>query len=143
MVTDEILATLRKIYKELPKTADRTDAGFKAMVSKRDLPAWEEEALLVAHMTKTGHGDRFIAIPRAESHGAYDDMEEFIACVDDRDLQNRLEGAIRGKGAFRRFKDVLLRHPGEEARWFQFKDRQVRERILEWLEEEGIEPELK
>ncbi len=143
MVTDEIRRTLDEIYEELPEEEDWADGAFEAAVSKRDLPAWEEEALSIAHMVEAGLGDRYIEIPRAESRDGYNDMEEFIATVDDRGLLNRLEDAIRGKGAFRRFKNVLLGHPGEQARWFQFRDSRVHDRILEWLEEEGIEPELK
>ena len=45
-----------------------------------------------------------------------------------------------GRGAFRHFKDVLLDYPDERERWFKFKNARVRERILEWLESEGVEP---
>ena len=43
--------------------------------------------------------------------------------------------AINGKGAFRRFKDVLLNYPEERERWFQFKDDKTEERALEWLDD--------
>ena len=46
-----------------------------------------------------------------------------------------LEVAINGKGAFRRFKDVLLNYPEERERWFQFKDDRMKERALEWLDD--------
>ncbi|MDP2935487.1 MAG: UPF0158 family protein, partial [Dehalococcoidia bacterium] len=82
---------------------------------------------------------RFITVPKTESHEAYGDMEEFIVTVKDRILQGLLEVAIDGRGAFRRFKDVLARYPNEEQRWFRFRDERGRQRILEWLEEEGIE----
>jgi len=49
-----------------------------------------------------------------------------------------LEVAIRGKGAFRRFKDVLEGYPEEMERWFSFKDDRLRERALEWLDDIGI-----
>lgn len=48
--------------------------------------------------------------------------------------------AINGKGAFRRFKDVLLRYPEERERWFRFKDERMQERALEWLDCIGISP---
>jgi hypothetical protein len=43
-------------------------------------------------------------------------MERFIGTIADRDRVDRLEIAIEGKGAFRRFKDVLARWP-DEHRW--------------------------
>jgi len=67
-------------------------------------------------------------------------MEEFIATVADWRLRNRLERAIGGRGAFRYFRDVLADYPTERERWFAFKDARVRERVLDWLAEEGIEP---
>jgi hypothetical protein len=52
--------------------------------------------------------DRYERIPKAESHEGYADMQDFIATVKDERLSELLEVAISGKGAFRRFKDVLL-----------------------------------
>jgi hypothetical protein len=43
--------------------------------------------------------------------------------------------AINGKGAFRRFKDVLLDYPEERERWFQFKGAKEQKRALEWLDD--------
>ena len=77
--------------------------------------------------------DRYERIPEAESHEGYEDMVEFIATVKDERLVELLEVAINGKGAFRRFKDMLLNYPEERERWFQFKDGRIQERALEWL----------
>lgn len=67
-------------------------------------------------------------------------MAEFITTVRSPRLQERLERAIRGRGAFRHFKDVLLDFPTERERWFQFKHEQLHQRILDWLEAEEITP---
>ena len=77
--------------------------------------------------------DRYERIPKAESHQGYEDMVDFIATVKDERLAELLEVAINGKGAFRRFKDVLLNYPEERERWFQFRDDRVQEKALEWL----------
>jgi len=79
--------------------------------------------------------DRYERIPKAESREGYQDMVDFIATVKDEHLTELLEVAINGKGAFRRFKDVLLNYPEERERWFQFKDERMEERVLEWLED--------
>lgn len=84
--------------------------------------------------------DRYEQIPAVESHEAYQDMEDFIATVEDRHLAELLEVAINGGGAFRRFKDVLLRYPEERERWFRFKNERMEQRALEWLNEMGISP---
>jgi len=79
--------------------------------------------------------DRYERIPKAESHEGYEEMQDFIATVKDERLAALLEVAINGKGAFRRFKDVLLNYPEERERWFQFKGAKVQERALEWLDD--------
>jgi hypothetical protein len=65
--------------------------------------------------------DRYERIPRAEAHEGYEDMEDFIDTVKDEHLAELLEVAINGRGAFRRFKDVLVRYAEERERWFRFK----------------------
>lgn len=82
--------------------------------------------------------DRYERIPKAESHEGYKDMEDFIATVKDERLVELLEVAINGRGAFRRFKDVLLRYPEERERWFQFKDERMQEKAHEWLDGIGV-----
>ena len=79
--------------------------------------------------------DRYETIPKAESYEGYRDMQAFIATVEDDHLAELLEVAINGKGAFRRFKDVLLNYPKERERWFEFKDDRMKERALEWLDD--------
>ena len=82
--------------------------------------------------------DRYEPIPKAESREGYEDMRDFIASVDDEHLAELLEVAISGKGAFRRFKDVLFGYPEEKERWFQFRDDRIQERALEWLDDISV-----
>lgn len=105
-----------------------------------ELPDWMQEMVKVAQQVEEGYGTRYIKIPQADSHEDYRDMEHFIGTVRNRHLQDRLWRAIQGRGAFRRFKDVLLDYPAERERWFAFKDRCIYERISWWLESEDIEP---
>lgn len=93
-----------------------------------------EEALRV----EKDLGGRYLALPHPDSREAYTDLEEFIATLKDGRLANHLSAAIRGRGAFRRFKDVLLDYPEEEKRWFEFKSARLQNRVKEWLESEDI-----
>jgi hypothetical protein len=65
-------------------------------------------------------------------------MEDFIATVEDEHLAGQLEVAINGKGAFRRFKDTLLRYPDERGKWFKFKADRMQERVMDWLDDIGV-----
>ncbi len=69
----------------------------------------------------------------------YEWMAEFASTVRDARLRDLLELALNGRGAFRRFKDVLLEHPAERERWFAFRDGQVRAAASEWLAENEID----
>ena len=62
----------------------------------------------------------------------------FIATMCDWHLQERLERAISGCGAFRYFKDVLLDYSAEQERWSRFKQVRLHQRMLNWLEAQGI-----
>ncbi len=67
-------------------------------------------------------------------------MAEFTGTVRDAHLRDLLEVALDGRGAFRRFKDVLLDHRAEREAWFAFRDGHVRAAAREWLAENGIDP---
>ena len=71
------------------------------------------------------NSDRYERVPKAESHEGYEDMEDFVATMEGERLAELLEVAIKGKGAFRRFKDVLLNYPEEQEMWFRFKDERI------------------
>lgn len=77
--------------------------------------------------------NRYERIPKAESQEGYEDMVDFVATVEDEHLVELLEVAINGKGAFRRFKDVLLNYPEERERWFKFKDERMEKGHLSGL----------
>ena len=85
--------------------------------------------------------DRYLLIDPASSREQYRWMEQFVASIDDEDLQERLVIAIDGKGAFRRFKDVLLHYPEERERWFSYRSNRLHAYINDWLAEKGIETE--
>jgi hypothetical protein len=70
-------------------------------------------------------------------------MAAFAESVRDARLRALLDVALGGRGAFRRFKDVLARHPAERERWFRFRDERLRAAVREWLAEHGIQPTTK
>ncbi len=85
-------------------------------------------------------GDQYVKIEPASSREQYKWMEQFVAMVDDPALRERLIIAIDGKGAFRRFKDVLLNYPVERERWFTYRGELLHWQIQQWMEREQIEP---
>ncbi|HEY7955012.1 MAG TPA: UPF0158 family protein [Polyangia bacterium] len=86
-----------------------------------------------------GGGDAFLRVEPAASREQYKWMERFVAGVTDEPLRERLIIAIDGKGAFRRFKDVLLNYPVERERWFAYRGDLLHWHMQKWLEKEQIE----
>lgn len=104
------------------------------------LPDWEQELVETAESILGDEKDRFLLIPRRESREGYELMAAFAETVTDEDLREKLGIALDGKGAFRRFKNVLNHHPDELDRWYAFKDESIREEAIQWLIMNGIEP---
>jgi hypothetical protein len=134
--------TRQQLETLLESTGGESIEAVQEAILQEDIPNWQKEALVDAVLVEFGFASHFIDIPHDESHEAYADMEAFIETVPDPHLQDLLQVAIRGKGAFRRFKDVLLDYPQMRERWFQFKDERLRERVLEWLDLNDIDPSL-
>ena len=84
--------------------------------------------------------DRWLWVECEGSRRGYRDMEDFIASVTDPHQAELLAVAIEGRGAFRRFKDVLHRWPGLVDRWYAFSDDRRIGRAREWLADAGYRP---
>jgi hypothetical protein len=82
--------------------------------------------------------DRWLAVSNEGSREGYRDLEAFVGTVTDPDRADRLSIAISGRGAFRRFKDVLARWPDELERWYRLSNERERGRARAWLAAEGF-----
>jgi hypothetical protein len=69
--------------------------------------------------------------PRLPGH------EWFTGTVTDPVLAGRLDVALNGRGAFRRFKDVLVAWDDELERWYRFSNERQRGRARSWLADAG------
>ena len=67
-------------------------------------------------------------------------MEEFIYDLPAGRAQDALDAAIRGKGAFRRFKDRLYDFDLQE-KWYKYRDDCYEQIARDWCERFGIEIE--
>src|SRR5438270_11327528 len=80
----------------------------------------------------------FLRVEPASSREQYRWMEKFVGSVTEEPLRERLIISIDGKGAFRRFKDVLLAYPAERERWFSYRAELLHWHIQNWLESHDI-----
>lgn len=80
----------------------------------------------------------FVRVEPASSREQYRWMEKFVSSVSEPQLRERLIISIDGKGAFRRFKDVLMGFPIDRERWFAFRSERLRIAIEAWLDAHGL-----
>ena len=85
-------------------------------------------------------GDRWLRFDSLGSRPGFRDMAEFLETVADEPRATRLDRALGGRGAFRRFKDELASAPEELARFHRFTDDRRRGRARQWLAESGLRP---
>ena len=82
----------------------------------------------------------YLRIDPVSSREQYRWMERFIETVEESEFRGKLAHSIDGKGAFRRFKDVLMGYPVDRERWFAFRSERLRACMDGWLTAHGIQP---
>lgn len=82
--------------------------------------------------------DRFEKLPTKFDIHEWDIMHEFAESVEPERLNDELQNAIHGAGAFRYFKDTLRRHRREKD-WHAYREEALRQIAIEWCEDNGIE----
>ncbi len=81
---------------------------------------------------------RYLALPRDAGERSIGDLEEFLARCEDASCRRDLENALAGAGSAAAYRDVLVRYPKEEERFFRFKEHQALARAERWLAEQRI-----
>lgn len=85
-------------------------------------------------------GDHWLPLPSRYDIDEYRLMERFCQSRKDPELRNRLLSAIKGKGAFRRFKDTTER-TGVLEQWYEYREKEIKEIARQWCDENGVECE--
>ena len=97
------------------------------------LADWEKEEVEIAKAIVADSGERFVDAPDKFDFHEYRHMERFIGTVENTETAEQLWRAIKGKGAFRYFKDTASRL-GLLKQWYQYRDDALKEFVLEWAE---------
>ena len=101
-----------------------------------DFPEWQHEAMRIARdIVETEH---YLPLPDPYEINEYRIMERFCLLVDDDDMREDLCHAIRGRGAFRRFKDRMQLYEMAEE-WYRYRDEALREIAVAWCEAHGLQ----
>jgi hypothetical protein len=141
LITDAARGQREDLYDEYFDPDEPEAFVFEDLLAQTDsLRQWQKEQVRDVEFVETHFGTRVIAVPELPTYEAYNDMQDFISTIEDDSLSHQLMEATHGRGAFRRFRDILQRRPAELDRWYTFRDHRMRERVLEWLADNGIEP---
>jgi hypothetical protein len=115
-----------------------TDEELRAAENDEPLeafPEWQHDAIrLAGEIVETDH---YLPLPDKFDIHEYRIMERFCYSVDDEDMREDLCNAIRGRGAFRYFKDRIHAYGIVEA-WYRYRDAALREMAIAWCEAHGI-----
>jgi hypothetical protein len=102
-----------------------------------DLPDWQQPEVEIARSIVGDSGERFVAAPEKFDFHEYRQMERFIGTLEDRAAAEQLWRAIKGKGAFRYFKDTAGRL-GLLKQWYQYRAQAMKEFVRDWAEAHQI-----
>ena len=117
-----------------------SDEELRAVENDRDLadfPDWQQEMIRLAQQI-FDQPEKFIELPSQFEINEYRIMERFCLSVEDQAISDKLYYAIKGRGAFRRFKDQIHRYGLAEA-WYQYLDEALEEIAKNWCEENQID----
>ncbi len=117
--------------------------GHVAMVERSTYSAIEEgdddgldpadEEVVLARAMVEDNGERFLELPDKFDFHEYRQMERFIGTLEDARVAEDLWRAIKGKGAFRFFRDTAARHGVLDA-WYRFRDERAKQFVIGWAE---------
>ena len=132
------MINLDLIVEALEMTDNETEFFFDR--EKEDtvmLSEYSDDYRQISDMIDEDEDDRFIRLPSQREINEYGMMEEFVGSIRNDSRRAALEIAISGRGAFRRFKDTVIRF-GIEKKWYAFRDKEYLRVAREWCEENDV-----
>ena len=79
-----------------------------------------------------------IILPTQYEINEYQIMVDFIDKIDNLEIKENLHRLIKGKGAFRRFKDYCF-EASIIQNWYKFKEKRYKEIAIEWCKQNELE----
>jgi hypothetical protein len=133
--SDEQSAFLNLTTGEVVSVTDEELRAAENDASLEDFPTWQHDAIRMAgEIVETDH---FLPLPDKFEINEYRIMERFCSSVDGEDMRDNLWNAIRGRGAFRYFKDKIHEY-GIAEEWYRYRDAALREIAVAWCEAHDI-----
>ncbi|KRE21100.1 UPF0158 family protein [Paenibacillus sp. Soil522] len=100
-------------------------------------PDWQRENIEQAIKIIEDEDEVYLDFTLRNEYHEYETVEEFIETLNKSEVREELFGAIQGRGAFRRFKDGIIEHDVEKQ-WYEFKEKKVKDLVIEWCKEKDF-----
>jgi len=135
MLSDEIHGYLNRVTGEI---AIIMDEHIRAVENEEDYSKHQEWERKDFEKTKEVlESEDYLKLPSQFEIHEYAIMENFCISYSNEIMSEHLLDLIRGSGAFRRFKNYIIRH-GIEQDWYNYRDYAYKEIVIARLEENGI-----
>ncbi|MEI8390690.1 MAG: UPF0158 family protein [bacterium] len=133
--SDELYFYLNKKSKKVVMISNDEMRAAEDEDPIEDFPEWQQEIIKIA--IEIVNTDDYIELPEKSNINEYEIMEDFCLSIEDDKLRGILLASIKGKGAFKRFKDVAYRHEILEN-WYEFKNIALKQIAINWCKENNI-----
>lgn len=134
-LSDDSDVYLNTITGEVVTIPDRVAAVVDIDEHEADLQEMQQEILEKAREEVSS--EEYIQLMAGFAIDEYRIMEDFCLFIRDDQLSYVLCKDIQGKGAFKRFKEDLYRY-GLEDRWYEYRDKVLKDYVKKWCEDQGI-----
>lgn len=136
MQFDELRTFLNSVTGEIVSVRSDDLNAAEAETSFDHLPDWQQEDIIIA-IDVVENFENYIELPTKYDINEYDIMEDFCLTISDQRKQDSLLRAIRGQGAFRRFKDTII-ELNIENQWYAYRGEQLKQIAIEWCRDNHI-----
>jgi hypothetical protein len=100
------------------------------------IPEWQRPVVEAAK--EISEGEKYIQLPDKFEIHEYHIMEEFCLSINDEQLRNEIYSSIKGRGAFRRFKENIHRFNISND-WYRYREAEFYRIARHWCEFHKIE----
>lgn len=126
------------LNRETGEIATVSEEHFRAAEESDDLShyaEWEQE--LIEQAGAVLASDDYLALPSEFDIHEYQIIDDFCRTLVDEDLRDKMQDCIKGKGAFGRFRNNIIRY-GIEQNWFDHRRQALRDIAARWCRENDI-----
>jgi hypothetical protein len=135
VISDEVTAYINRKNGELVTFTAEDISLAEEEDDNYSVPEWQRE--IVDEAKQALSNDDYLELPDKFEMDEYGIMERYSYAIEDEQVRDALLKAIKGKGAFRRFKDKV-HEKGIDKNWHQFRTNAFKQIAADFLLSQGI-----